>query len=98
MRFQYDDQGPYIEKHPAAVLDYQIAWGEWLAAESLSSITSSAWESDPGITVSDDSVDGTYASARIAGGELGATYWVTNTITAGDLVRPQPFRIFVVRK
>ena len=78
---------PWIEKDPAAVLDYTIDWnaaasegGPWLAAgETL--VPPAVWTLPSGITKSSQ-IDGASASTIwLSGGTVGASYTITCKIT-----------------
>lgn len=69
-------------KDPNAVLDYAISWVNWLGASET--ISSSTWVIDSGITKDSDSSDSTTATVWLSGGEVGATYTVTNRIVTNQ--------------
>ncbi|MBK8246576.1 MAG: hypothetical protein IPK85_04130 [Gemmatimonadetes bacterium] len=46
--FQRDTSGDYITKDPDAVLDYSIAWDEWLDGDTIASATWTGPSASPG--------------------------------------------------
>ncbi len=93
----YDDDGAYFEKAPAASLAYGINWTDWLPASTT--IASSAWAADAGITAGSDVVASNVASVTVSGGTAGQTYWLTNTVTLSDgQIDSRSFRIKVVAR
>jgi hypothetical protein len=67
------------KKDPAARLDYEISWADWLAPGDR--ITASIWSIDGG-TIEDASVfTDTAAQVWISGGTPGETITLTNEIT-----------------
>lgn len=67
-------------KSPAAVLDYEIDWSQYLNG-SADTITASSWTADTGITLSNQSFTGTTTTVRVTGGALGGQYQISNLIT-----------------
>lgn len=78
---------PWIEKDPAAVLDYTIDWnaastlgGPWLASgETLSG--GAVWTLPIGITKSSQNDTATASTIWLAGGTAGASYTITCKVT-----------------
>lgn len=86
--FKYDsDDVPFIEKSPAARLDYTVDWSDWLATGET--ISSSVWSSDiSGISLASTMTSITKATAWISGGVIGTTYtfrnWIKTSVTRED--------------
>ena len=73
-------------KFPGEKLDYIVDWTtkNWL--ETGETIVTSTWSVETGVTDSDESNTTTTATIFIAGGTLGETYILTNTITTSNAV------------
>lgn len=107
--FQRDTSGDYIRKDPDAVLDYSIAWDEWLDGDTIASAT---WTVPVGLTKGSDSVneaavvlDGVLRPAAsvstcwISGGTNNTAYTVScRVVTAGGRTDDRSFRILVGTK
>ncbi len=70
-------------KDPAALVDYEIEWGDWLAdGETL---TDSSWMVEPveagGLAITMQAGIGTARRASVSGGVRGHLYRLTNRIT-----------------
>lgn len=77
-----------FQKDPAALLDYQFDWTDWLdQGETISSYTIDA---DPGLTVHSDAQDGPVVTVWLSGGTAGRIYNVTCTITSSVGASPMP--------
>jgi hypothetical protein len=88
---------PLPPKAPAAVLDYQMDWSNWLAAgETISSADVSA---ATGLTVNPagkaTSVAAGVVTFWLGGGTSGATYAVTVTVTTGSRVDSRTIQVSV---
>lgn len=88
---------PFVaEKDPAATLDYQFNWAEWLAGDT---ITASTWTADDGLTVEDDDFTNVLTTVWLSGGTAGLAYAVTNRIvTAGGRTDERTLSIVVMEK
>ena len=88
---------PFVaEKDPAAVLDYQFNWAEWLAGDT---IAASTWTAEDGLTVEDDDFTSVLTTVWLSGGAVGLTYAVTNRITtAGGRTDERTLSIVVAEK
>ena len=64
-------------KDPAAVLDYQIDWSDWLDTDT---IQTSTWAAATGLTVDSDALTATTTTVWLAGGTAGQSYEITNHI------------------
>lgn len=69
-------------KDPDAALDWQFNWADWL--EDGETITSSSFESDPGITITSVGHDDTVATVWLSGGTAGSVYRVTNRVVTSQ--------------
>jgi hypothetical protein len=69
-------------KDPAAVLDYQVDWTEWL--EAGDTIVTSTWTVDTGITNNLDAFTTTLTWIWISGGTAGQTYHAVNRVVTDD--------------
>jgi hypothetical protein len=69
--------GGYI-KDPAAVLDYNEDWSDWLGTDT---IATSTWSVPTGITMGAYSHTTTVSTVWLSGGTAGTNYTVRNTIT-----------------
>ncbi len=69
-------------KDPAALVDYEIEWGDWLAADET--LTASSWAVEPiepgGLAVAMQTGIGTARRASVSGGVRGHLYRLTNRI------------------
>ncbi len=104
--FQVDGVGPWIEKDPNAVVDYHVAWSDWLAGDTIATAT---WTLATGLVKDSQSInsgaltlDGvshganTVATVWISGGTAGAEYSVACRITtAGGRTDERTFRVVV---
>jgi hypothetical protein len=88
MSYRMTADGRRVYDHaPGADLDYAVNWGEkadgsppWLA--ETETIVSSGWTASLGISLSNEQVlDDKVAVTFAAGGEVGKTYTLINTIT-----------------
>lgn len=71
------------EQSASARREHRLDWSDLLAAGDT--IATSEWEpSDPALLLSDESVDGSATVVRIAGGEPGEWYSVTNVVTSSS--------------
>lgn len=94
--FKTDALGDYIEKDPAAVLDYSNNWTDWLAASATDAISTSTWTIPAGLTSSSPAVAAGITSIFISGGTAGTTYTVANKIvTTGGRTDQRTFRLVV---
>lgn len=66
------------QQSPSDVLDYTGKWMQWLDGDTIST---SAWSTDNGLTLSSESNNTDSATVFISGGSDGNTYKVTNQIT-----------------
>lgn len=66
-------------KVPGETKDYGIEWEDALAAGDA--ISASTWSVPVGLTKVDEEYAGTVTLVRIAGGTVGTSYTLTNTIT-----------------
>ena len=67
-------------KDPAAILDYQVDWSDWLVGDT---IATSTWSGPVGITQVDDSNTSVTTTIRLSGGTHGIDYeWVNHIVTA----------------
>lgn len=73
-------------KDPAGVLDVAVDWTAWLEGRA---VAASAWRVSPakGLGVTAHGVDGDRAVARVAGGEAGCVYRLTNEVLSADGTR-----------
>ena len=69
-------------KDPNAVLDYQVDWSTWLAADT---IATSTWTAPTGIVVASSSNTTTAATVWLTGGTAGTTYSLVNRIVTAGL-------------
>tara|TARA_X000001316_G_C920611_1_gene34793 strand:- start:1175 stop:1528 length:354 start_codon:yes stop_codon:yes gene_type:complete len=94
--FEIDNQGSYIRKDPASVLDYKIDWTNWLGTDSgasvVNTITSDS-ETTPTLvfdtTISGSAANQLTGSGKIAniylsGGTAGVVYTVSSVLTTSD--------------
>ena len=88
---------PFVaEKDPAATLDYQFNWAEWLAGDTLSAST---WTAEDGLTVEDDDFTNVLSTVWLSGGALDLAYAVTNRIvTAGGRTDERTLSIVMMEK
>ncbi len=83
-------------KDPNEVLDYQIDWADFLAADT---IVTSSWSAESGITVDGSSNTTTTATVILSGGTAGNRYVVTNRIvTAGGRTSDRSLTFTVAAK
>lgn len=94
--FQSSANGPWIEKDPAEVLDYQVDWdgvNSWLQGDT---ITSATWTVPAGLTQVSDSRTATTATVWLSGGVVGSRYTVSCAITtAGGRTGKRSFTVVV---
>lgn len=94
--FEIDNQGSYIRKDPASVLDYTIDWTNWLGTDSgasvVNTITSDA-ESSPTLvfdtTISGSANNQLHSNGKLgfiylSGGTEGVVYTVSSVLTTDD--------------
>lgn len=94
--FKTDTLGDYIEKDPAAILDYSNDWTAWLTAAAADTIATSTWTIPTGLTSSSPAIAAGVTSLFISGGTAGTTYTVTNKIvTTGGRTDQRSFRVVV---
>lgn len=88
---------PFVaEQDPAATLDYQFNWAEWLAGDTISAST---WTADDGLTVASSAFTNVLTTVWLSGGAVGLTYAVTNHITtAGGRTDERTLSIVVAEK
>lgn len=90
--FKKDEKGQWIEKDPAAVLDYSMDWSSWL--ETSETITQSTWSTPPGVAVTNETNSTTIATVWLSGGVVGREYVITNLIlTSSGRQDERSFRI-----
>lgn len=67
-------------KDPDAVLDYAFDWSQWLGTDTIST---SAWtvESPLAIVPASETFDATSTRVFVTGGDLNASYVLSNRIT-----------------
>ena len=82
-------------KDQEATRTYEIDWTDYLEGVGANAITASEWTVPDGITLDDQSIDGTSTFIKLSGGTVNANYKIYNKITAssGDIDR----RAFLVR-
>ena len=68
-------------KEPSEILDFQMAWADWLGSLT---ITTSTWSAPAGITINAGSISGTSTTVRVSGGTWAQSYELSNTITASN--------------
>jgi hypothetical protein len=98
--FQTDATGPWIEKDPAAVLDYQLDWDvandSWLAGDTIAGVV---WTVDTGLIRDSQSNSTTAAKVWLSGGTAGTTYQVACRITtAAGRSDERTFRVAVKQR
>jgi hypothetical protein len=98
--FQTDANGPWIEKDPSAVLDYQVNWDvpfdSWLAGDTIAGVV---WTVAPGLTQVSQANSTTAATIWLSGGTAGTTYQVACRITtAAGRTDERTFRIAVKQR
>jgi hypothetical protein len=67
-----------LYKAPIEVLDYGVAWSEWLAGDT---IATSTWAVPVGLTLESQSHGSSGTTAWISGGTAGILYEIDNRIT-----------------
>jgi hypothetical protein len=88
-----DGNGPYLVRDPRSKLPISVDWSAWLTRENTT-IASSSWTSDPGVTLESPGFTTTLASVIVSGGTAGATYVIRNTITcANGIVDSRSIRV-----
>ena len=107
--FRFDADGAWIQKDPADALDYALPWADWLAGDTLQTVT---WTVPAGLTKDSQSVnlapvtvDGveyaasTVATVWLSGGTPGEIYTITcRVVTAGGRTTERDFRVVVVNR
>jgi|TARA_R110000796_G_scaffold3889_5_gene14895 hypothetical protein len=101
--FKQDRQGTYIEKDPYSVLDYTLAWADWMPSSTVISsitVTAQAITGDTAALVIDSSTNTTTnVTATISGGTVGNIYNVEYRIVTDTSLRDsRNFRIKVVER
>lgn len=92
--FLLDDKGWYILKDPAANLEYDVEWIDWLAGDT---ILTSVFTVATGLTQGAATNTASTARVWLSGGTLGVTYIVSNAITtAGVRADNREFRVVIV--
>lgn len=105
------DGSLYVVKRAADVLEYSLAWGDWLGAcvpaDTLSGVS---WSAEPGLTVVSSALQSgavtlpdasilpanTVATVFLSGGTAGQNYTVTATATtAGGRTKAFAFDVWV---
>jgi hypothetical protein len=79
---QGKDGLPQIVKDPAATLDYQLDWTDWLGADTISASVWTLASPTGGLTAAAPSFTGKIARVWLSGGTAGQTVRVTNQITS----------------
>lgn len=74
--FIHPKYGLSVRKAPFADKPYSLDWSKW-----LDPVTSSVWVADAGITLGNNTHDGTFTTVGISGGALSNRYKVTNNVT-----------------
>ena len=101
--YKRDVVGAYIEKDPAATLDYTVDWSDWMPLSSnlnTAVFTTSTITGDTApLTIDSTAVVNDLAVAVISGGTAGEIYTITNTITTDNSeTDSRQFRIKVVKR
>lgn len=78
---QGKDGLPQIVKDPAASLDYQVDWIDWLGADTISASTWTVANPAGGLSAGAVSFTDTTAKVWLSGGTAGQVVRVTNRIT-----------------
>lgn len=78
-----DGAGPYYVQDARSVLRLSVDWTAWLAQEATT-ITSSAWVSDAGITLTGATASTLIATVLVSGGVVGSAHTIRNTITCAN--------------
>jgi len=88
------------DKDPGEQLDYRIDWKDRLLVNRVTdSIASSTWTGTSGITIASNNFSGTFTTVWLAGGTIGTTYTVTNTIvTTGGRTMVQSVSIKIATR
>ena len=85
--FKQDRQGTYIEKDPYSVLDYTLAWADWMPSSTVALVIDSSTNTTTNVT------------ATISGGTVGNIYNVEYRIVTDTSLRDsRNFRIKVVER
>ena len=71
-----------IAKDPDSLVDISVDWSLWLDGQT--SLATSSWSSDAGISVSGAGITGDVTTGLLDGGTLANWYEVLNSITAAD--------------
>lgn len=85
---------PTFIKDPDSLLDFSIAWGEWLGSDT---IASSAWLLPSGITAYATAQTSTSATIWLSGGGLGGEYRAVNRIVTAAGRRDDRTLTFKIR-
>ena len=108
--FRTDADGDWIAKDADAVLDYHMAWSDWLAGDTIASVV---WTVPTGLVKNSQSInaggpttiDGvvhpssTLATVWLSGGVAGETYLVAcRVVTAGGRTDERSFRVAVASR
>lgn len=94
--FKTHPRGPYIEKDPAAELDYAVDWSAWLGEDQLSAVT---WSVPAGLTKTSETIAGGLAVVWLKGGAAGQTYTVSCAVETGYGRKDErSFRVVVVER
>lgn len=71
-------------KDPAAILDYEIDWSDWLTGDTIAPSTEhpvpSIWSAPAGIVIELDSYTAQTTTVRLSGGEHGTDYEILNHV------------------
>lgn len=75
---------PYMAqpKAPGTEINYSFEWADWLSTGTT--IQSSTWAADTGLTVAALSIQGSKTTATISGGTNGVAYRARNTVEADN--------------
>lgn len=90
-----------FEQDARAYLDYQVQWGNFIAADPLDRIEKSEWEIDPeeGLQITSSGFDDFNTQIWVKGGRVGAQYMLSNVITTSrGRVDRRSFKIKIVNK
>lgn len=85
-----------IIKDPAATLDYQMDWSEWLGEDT---ITASSWTVPPELVQVTHTHTDTAAVVWVSGGAAGSSYNLVNQITtAGGRIDERTLLLAVLER
>ena len=107
--FLRDAAGDYIVKDPDAVLDYSLAWDEWLDGDTISS---ASWTVASGLTKGSESINSgavtlngvprpasSVTTVWLSGGTAGTNYTVTcRIVTAAGRTEDRSFQVRVAAR